>query len=121
MSCFWDSLRRKIPQLNHCKSPEALLAYLQTKNVYTPHVKWQGQSLSPKIMKENYITVKNYHANVRQGHLTSSCDPFLCLVCEICQIHINFTFVKSKITYVYDAANEVLKTYNFQSTNSHFS
>jgi len=127
MSCFWQGLIRKVPEIKSCaRSPQEVLALLKKKNQITPNVHWQGQPLSSALLLQNYKDVQSYDAPVTGGHLTSSCDPFLLLVAQIYRCHIRFKFAGSSIAidYVPSAEEEntqPIPTYTFSSSRTHFS
>ena len=53
------------------------------------------------------------------GHLTSTCDSFLLLICQLFKININHKYCKIMITY--KNSENVRRTINFTSNRGHFS
>lgn len=123
MSCFWIGIRR-IQQLRDAtRSPSDVLAYLKEHNRLPLHVHWQKQPISKQLMLESFNTIKQYK-RIENGHLTSSCDPFLLLCCELFKCNIRFNYLGNMISIEYMSdtkSNETIPTYNFTGSSSHFS
>jgi len=81
-------------------------------------VKWMQKPLSRNQIRETYQWINNYSESGRDGHLTSTCDPFLCLLCELFGYKIIHSYRKNKITYSNTTLNN--RYLNFESNNSHF-
>ena len=62
--------------------------------------------------------IKDYNINgIGNGHLTSICDSFLLLICEL--FHINILHRYLNITIIYSYPNP-RKTFRFKSNRGHF-
>jgi hypothetical protein len=87
------------------------------------HTLWQGQVLSDKEKKEHYNAIEIYDVSlINNGHLTSTCDSFLLLICELLQLNITHNYLQQTlIHYNYSKQINTRKTLKFQSTRGHFS
>ena len=116
MSCFWDGLRNKVPELRG-KKPKDLIQYFKEMNRLTTDVCWQSQRLRMSEIRENYKTVEEY---VQQdGHLTSSSDPFLLLVSQLYGYTIEFNFAGNRIC-ITNPSHTQQQVLQFSSSKSHF-
>lgn len=87
------------------------------------HVLWQGQSLSPKFISECYEWIRDYNVKgIYGGHLTSSCDPFLILLCGILGWNIQFHYQRAFIQYTNNNHNHMKnkRTVRFGGNSHHF-
>jgi len=125
MTCFWDAIRsslsledyeysKQIPATNH---PE-LIEILKKKSIYTESVSWQDSKLRKQEMDEHIETIKVYDiTKIQRGHLTSICDSFLLLICEIFHLNIVHNFSGTLIKYTCQNPRKTLK---FKSNRRHF-
>lgn len=96
MSCFWDSIINKLTKhelsllgVNKRPTPSLLCKICGNKNkIIGDNVLWQGENLNEKEKREHFISIKECKCLVNRGHLTSSCDSVLLLLCDICKINI---------------------------------
>lgn len=116
MSCFWTGLCAKVPALKKHGARDVRKA-LQSVNVRTKTVTWNGKPLSPSVQEENWRWVKEYDRPWNDGHDTSSCDPFLALVCEAFTLNIDFTFAGASCQFRHPKATS---TVVFKSSTTHF-
>ena len=115
MSCFWDTLIKKI-NTNDIKTilkitnidPKTFSNALKNENIKTNNVLWKGgdvsekQSLSEKQKTENFDHIKEYDINtIKNGYLCSTFDPFLILICELFNIDIHHKYNGHMIIYEY--------------------
>ena len=121
MSCFWDAILNKIPffRKNGIDNSVKLLKYLKENNKITCHVTWQNENLTNKLLIQNFKDIESYSETTKDGHLTSSCDVFLLLICELFCLDIEFCFVNTTIVYK-NILNKTNKKIKFKSTRSHF-
>ena len=123
MSCFWDGLLsaltdKELASVGIVRSSTELICALQKRNVITVGVTWQGTFLNNKALMENYAHVKSYDGKTyRDGYLTSACDPFMLLFCEIFRLKIEFMYDNHKINMSH--ANP-LRTVKFKANRKHF-
>jgi hypothetical protein len=116
MTCFWDAI---LASLNKEISISHFINKLKEKNCFTDNITWNNEFLSKKLQEENMTAIKNFDiTNIHNGHLTSSCDYFLCLLCEILKININHNYINNKISY--QNIKENRKTLLFGSNTGHF-
>ena len=68
---------------------------------------------------EHFTAIKVYDINgIKNGHLTSVCDSFLLLLCEIFDISITHKFMNTNI--MYENIHKSRKTLKFTSNSGHF-
>ena len=115
MSCFWNGLRNKIPEL-HNKTPKQIVEYFQQHNRMTLNVRQQNTTLKCQEMKENIEAINTY--KIQDGHLTSSSDPFLLLSCELFFLDIQFMFDSHMICI--KNTKKVNHTVRFDASKNHF-
>jgi hypothetical protein len=124
MSCFWEGLAKKVPELKSMK-PVQILSLLQTKNCLPTHVdvliKNKLNNLTLSQLKEHLLAIKHYHENnsLTNGHWTSTHDPFLMLVCQLWGHEIRFDFASVPITFRNTRLNSG-RVLTFKSSTSHF-
>ncbi|MDC0367062.1 hypothetical protein OAM67_01410 [bacterium] len=117
MSCFWDGLVRKVPELRKFNASNVIAA-LKAHNILTPNVKVNGQKLTKQRMEENMEWIKDYsEQGYNQGHFTAGEDPFLILICEAFSVNIEHSYAGHVFKFVNSRATTTLK---FQSSTSHF-
>ena len=132
MTCFWNAI---ISKLN--KDDYKLLGIKPIKRSITDlkffinrlkelsfdaefNILWQGNELLDKEKKDLKEFIKGYNINdIQKGHLTSSCDPFLCLLSDILRYKIIFNYRKSRI--IFEPKNEIRRDIRFNGSSSHFS
>lgn len=124
MTCFWDSILKSLSDydlqlLNSKRNNISLIESLKNKNVLCENILWQGENLHKKLLEENLDAIKEYNiGGIGSGHLCSSCDPFLCLLCELLKININHNYCNHMIKYT---IKDNKRTLNFNSNTGHFS
>lgn len=118
MSCFWNALIAKIPELRQ-QSPSTIIAFLQAHNSPTPHVRWQGEPLSLRQQKENFQWIRDYNpSNFQNGHDTSICDPFLVLICQLFHTDILLAYLGHPIHF--QNVHHSVRAIHFQNSTGHF-
>lgn len=126
MTCYWDSLYSQL-NLDDYKfigeekpsNIEGLIRLLKNKNKYIDNVTWQKEYLSHNEKKEHFMAVNIYDIKgIRNGHLTSICDSFLLLVCEIFSISVEHRFLNIPIKY--ENLKKSRKLIKFTSNKGHF-
>ena len=125
VTCFWDALRsslsledyeysKQTPATNH---PE-LIKLLKKKSIRAGSVSWQDSTLRSQEMDEHIEAIKAYDiTKIQNGHLTSTCDSFLLLICEIFHLNIIHNFSGTLIKYTCQNPRKTLK---FKSNRGHF-
>ena len=123
MSCFWDGIgnfitKREFKKLGFKKkpTPDRLIQFFKNNNRIVTKVKWNGEDLSEKQQKENYDHVK--FCRKQDGYLCGSCDPFLCLICELFEVSIVHKYNRNILEYTYDGKSK--RTITVHSNDSHF-
>ena len=126
MTCYWDSLYSQLDLedykfigVNKSNNIQDLIRLLKSKNKYVDNVTWQKEKLSFNEKKEHYTAIDVYDINgIKNGHLTSVCDSFLLLVCELFNVSIRHRFLNTNI--MYDNLLQSRKTLEFSSNGGHF-
>ena len=126
MSCFWDSIYSQLVLEdynfigeNKPTNIEGLVHLMKKRNKRIDNVTWQKTYLSHYEKNEHNIAINVYNVGgIRNGHLTSVCDSFLLLVCEVFCISIEHKFMGT--TLFYDNAKNSRKCFKFSSNSGHF-
>ena len=126
MTCFWDGILKSLKKddfdfvnYKYNKSLKNFIIFLKENKKRMNNVLWQNQSLKNQEIDEYLLWIKEYNINnISNGHLTSVCDPFLLLICELFCVNIKHQYNNCTITYKNN--NKVRKTLVFSSNNGHF-
>ena len=126
MTCFWDAIISSLNKedftiLGQSNKPSIkdFIKLLLLKNVKVDNVKWNDKILTQKEIEEHFEAIKSYTIdNITSGHLTSICDSFLLLICQLLRLNIVHYFLEHKI--LYSNIHKTRKTLVFGSTKSHF-
>ena len=122
MTCFWIgiiSALREEKMIRRDTKPIELINYFKTKNTEMTDVLWNNKKLSEKYIKEHIQAIKDYNGfKIGNGHLCSTCDYFLTLICQLFKVNIIHDFNGTIINYKYiPGSNRTLK---FKSDRGHF-
>ena len=125
MTCFWDGILKSLNQDDFKLIGEKktniknFINILKIKNTEMNNVLWQKTKLKEQEIKEHMQAIKDYNIQkIHKGHLTSSCDSFLLLVCQLFQVKIIHRYMKH--TIIYQNSKKERKTLHFSSSRSHF-
>jgi len=125
MTCFWDGVMKSLNKndfdlINEKKSSNSeLIAMLKRRKIPMINVLWENQKLSENEIKEHLLAIDEYDTNgIPGGHLTSSCDSFLLLICELFNVNIEHMYMINTIKY--NNTKETRKTLYYSSNNKHF-
>ena len=126
MTCYWDSIRDSLTLddynklgINQKPNIKQFISTLKNKNKLVQNVLWQGNEFRNQEIAEHFEAVKNYNINgIQNGHLTSVCDSFLLLLCELLEISIEHKYLNNVIYYKNKKHSR--KTLYFKSNNGHF-
>ena len=127
MTCFWDGILKQLNKddftvmfgINRKLNRNEFIIQLKKNNKKCNNVLWMGKSLTKKEKEEMFEAVKDFNIHyIKNGHLTSICDYFLVLICELCKVNIIHIFIKYKI--IYSNKKGVRKQLCFKSNNGHF-
>ena len=126
MTCFWDGILQaldtsdfQVVGCNNRLNRRQLIDLLKNKNVEIEDVTWNGKKLTKQEMKEHFEAIKHYNINnINQGHLCSSCDSFLLLICQLFNVNIKHLYMNVNIEYQNEKIQR--KTLNFASNHGHF-
>lgn len=128
MTCFWDAIVSSLNQedfnlfeeKNFTINRKSVINFLKSKNTKCNNVLWQDHKLRKQELTEHVESVDCYNINsIGGGHLTSTCDSFLLLICQLFKININHKYCNTMITYKH--SENVRRTINFKSNRGHFS
>ena len=124
MTCFWDGIMKGLKDedfqmLGETKTNRLdLIKILKKYNRETKNVLWNKKTIQPVELKENKIAVQNYNEKgIRNGHLCSTGDYMLLLVCDLFDINIEHKFLNTIIQY--EKPNNSKKIW-VQSDKRHF-
>ena len=126
MTCFWDGIissldNFKIIKLDNTPRPIEFVKALQKLNKKCKNVSWNNKKLTIKEQNEMYVWVKSYNINnLNRGYYCSICDAFLCLVCELFNVHIDHLYLHKTMKYR-NTNNRTRKLLTFKSNRGHFS
>ena len=127
MTCFWDGILKSLNisdfkykfNIDKKLNKVQFINFLKKNNKFTKDIIWNNKKLSEKELKENYEAVKNYNIKkINNGHLCSTCDYFLLLICDLFKINIIHFYNKHKIVYKNNTKSR--KTITFHSNKRHF-
>ncbi len=126
MTCFWDGILKSLKQddlnyvkYNKPKKPIHFITFLKNNKKEMNNVLWQNNVLRKQEIKEHLEWINEYNVkNIKNGHMTSVCDPFLLLICELFSVNIKHNYNKN--TIMYTNKKKVRKTLIFSSNNGHF-
>jgi len=125
MTCFWDGILKSLKKddfdfIGESKNPNHIFINMLKKRVLPmTHVLWQGNTIQDREIKEHLDAIKNYDIHeIHNGHLTSTCDSFLLLICELFQVDIMHHYMHHDIYYKYNGTSR--KILHFSSSNGHF-
>jgi len=126
MTCFWDGILQaldtsdfQVVGCNNRLNRRQLIDFLKNKNVEIEDVTWNGEKLTKQETKEHFEAIKTYNINnINQGHLCSSCDSFLLLICQLFNVNIKHLYMNVNIEYQNKKIQR--KTLNFASNRGHF-
>ena len=133
MTCFWDGILNALKYQYTDKNfkniftkkkkanPKNLILFLKKNNCNTDNVLWCNQPLTEKEKEENYKFIASYSIEkINNGHLCSSCDPFILLICELFEIDIEHLYLENEIIYKNINNDNDKKIWYFKSNNDHF-
>jgi len=125
MTCFWDAIFKSLNKndfdlINEKKSTNGeLIAMLKRRKIPMTNVLWENQKISENEINEHLLAINDYDINgIPGGHLTSSCDSFLLLICELFKVNIEHMYMIHTIKYSNN--KEVRKTLYYSSNDKHF-
>lgn len=137
MTCFWAGILKGLSNdfkiSNAIQNETNLVQFFKKKNSFDvffrpvmdkiqahPVVLWQNVPLSPQQILEINEWVNVYdETKIHNGHMTSSCDPFLCLLCAVCECSIEHNYNNSIIRYTNTFDHSSTWIY-FKSNTGHF-
>ena len=125
MTCFWDGIMKSLTQsdFNFIKEKKTdnidFIKMLKKRRQLTTNVLWQGKPLREQEITEHIKAITEYDINeISNGHLTSVCDSFLLLICELFKVNIIHRYMNIEIKYTNKKQSR--KTIHYSSNNGHF-
>ena len=114
MTCFWDSMRRK---LNLGIDNPGLVRELKEGNTKDISVLWNGGELTAKQKEENFEHVRDFDVGtIHRGYDCSICDPFMILLCQMKKVNIDHNYNGHVMKYTVPGAE---RTIMFSSDRGH--
>ena len=125
MTCFWDGVLRALKEDDYrfisekrCNRVE-FIKMLKRRNIPMTDVVWNGKKLRNQEINEHQQAIKEYNiSGINNGHLTSTCDSFLLLICQLFKVGIRHRYLNTVISY--NNEKESRKVLNFSSNSGHF-
>jgi len=124
MTCFWDSILTCLKEDDYRFANigkgnlKHFITQLKLRNKPMKSIQWQRENLREQEIKEHMEAIKDYNINgIHGGHLTSICDSFLLLICELFHINIIHRYLNINISYSHPNPRKTLK---FNSNKGHF-
>lgn len=126
MTCFWTGVVSALTSddLSILGNPSLdLPVFIRSLQAVAPtaefDISWQSSPLTLLEIQELKEAIKDYNiSNIGQGHWTSSCDPFLCLLADLLRVKIEFRYMNHMI--LFESNKPHRKTLQFAASNSHF-
>lgn len=129
MSCFWTAIlktltleEKNVLRLTdkNTSEYELVVALKKRSNMFDDcRVLWQNEILSKQMCSELKEWVDVYEPNrISSGHDTSSCDPFLTLLCVMFGWNIVFSYQQAVITF--KNTQKTTRTVSFGANSHHF-
>lgn len=133
MTCFWDGIIRSLNKKdyemlgitkhgNHMENIKNVIISFKNKSQnHNFEMEWQGVKLREKEVEEIKEAIKDYNINgIRQGHLTSICDPFLCFISSYLKHKIQFKYMSNNLIYSPVDNTKIRKEVNYSANRGHF-
>jgi len=126
MTCFWDSILScvtvedfRLLGVNRQLNRENFIQHLKNCNRKI-NVLWQNKQLREQEKREHFVAIRDYNiSGIYNGHMTSTCDSFLLLICELLKVNIEHYYMNQLIKYTnHNGARKILR---FKSNRGHFS
>ena len=124
MTCFWDGLMKGLKDsdfkpFNIKKTNRNnLIKFLKQHNKQTSDIFWNDKKIHSKELKENFIAVRDYNiSNIGNGHLCSTADYMLALICSLFNINIYHKYLQN--TMKYEKPNNIINLH-VRSNKGHF-
>ena len=133
MTCFWDgilsALSPDFKSRNQISNPHSLVSFFKKVESKTnlsrrgehPALLHQGSPLSDQQVKEFLQWIRDYDASgIRNGHLTSTCDPFLSVLAGYCDCSVEHLYNKKHLVRYESPFNHAKLWLRFASDRGHF-
>ena len=130
MTCFWDGMLQSLKTHQLIESSMKIKPFIETlqqaANDYKQmeSVLWNQELLSTQLQQELLQHIREFDpSTVSQGYLCSSCDAFLCLLCQMLQIRIEHFYCNHRILYEpkdIDSSTHKHILLRFKSDKGHF-
>lgn len=131
MTCFWDGILQglddedynilsiKRERNKHIMIHKLINSFKNIIDTHSINIRWQNDNLLKSEINEIKEAVKNYDIKkINQGHFTSSCDPFLCILSSFLKYKIHFNYVNHNI--VFEPVQHIKKEIYFKASRGHF-
>lgn len=124
MACFWNGILSALPPPVRSRwqanSARDIQQYLLVRRTHLRRgCRWQGRELPPREIEEAIAWIAGDAATpVDAGHLTSSCDPWLCLLAVLTKCRVRHAYAGTVL--LYEPLAEACGELRFASSRSHF-
>ena len=121
MACFWQGILRTLTPEERTSlgsTPDQLRASLKQRNRRPARCRWQGSVLSEQELGELETWIREDVHPTHDGHDTSTCDPYLCLLVELLCVDIEHNFNGHRVQYSF--SDRPARTLHFRSNRGHF-
>ena len=107
MTCFWDGILKSLKKedldfvkYKLPKTPKHFIEFLKKQKKPMNNVLWQNKKIRQQEIEEYLLWIDEYNIkNISKGHLTSVCDTFLLLICELFCVNIKHQYIKYNTIY----------------------
>jgi hypothetical protein len=124
MTCFWDGIISSLTKDDYKfanitpGNHRVFISQLKNKKLTGKNITWMGKIIRKQEIIEHNKAINEYDiSKIGLGHLTSVCDYFLLLICEIFQVNIDHKYLSTNISYKHKMAR---KTLRFKNNRGHF-
>ena len=126
MTCFWKGILKGLDindlrKINIQTFPNIreFINILKNNNKLTTSIYWNSNEIRKQELKDNYKAIEDFNSkNINNGHLCSTCDYFLLLICELFELNIIHNYKSNIMKYIH--IKKVKRTLYFKSDNGHF-
>ena len=125
MSCFWQGILARLTPAERERmgpTPARLKEWLRANNRPSHRCLWQGELRSEAEIREAEEWIRTDESRVQDGHDTSTCDPYLCLLVELLAVDVVHAYMGTEIRYTFARGNPAVqvRTLRFRSDRGHF-
>ena len=124
MTCFWDGIlhaMRPDERRHFGPGPGDLKAFMILHNRPATNCLWQHQPMRDQEHREHVEWIRDDTVPVANGHDTSTCDPYLCLLVELLGVDISHNYNGTPVSYTFKRTGRLpVRVLRFCSNAAHF-